>query len=364
MNIKIKGSDLARALAPCVGVIENNSMLPILTHIAVSSADGRLKFVGSDAETVVTSFCNAEIKGDAGFTVPARKLAAIVTELPSEEDVTIKLKENQTFVTSGKSRFKLQSMAENSYPLPSASEGAGSLTVNSLELGKALDHTLPSTAVNDVRYYLNGLLFEIANKELTLVATDGHRLAVSKVDVDCDFEARFILPRKAAALVRKTLKTGDSVVITHLDKMVEFTIGDVSILSKLIEGAFPEWRRVVPKNEIFAKVDVDSMQDAIRRASIVLSDVKSKAATLTFNKNLVAIEAKNGSDDNEAADELDIDYDGVEISLSVNGSYLSDALATIEGTSVFALSETPQSAFTVKPVNSDYPLHVVMPMRL
>ncbi len=364
MKINIKGSELARALAPCVGVVENNATLPILTHIVISVANGRLKVVGSDMETTVTSYCDAQIKGDESFTVPARKIAALITELPTENDVAINLASNAAMITSGKSRFKLQSLTGDKYPMPSTNDGLGEVSVNSHELGKALDQTLPSTAVNDIRYYLNGLLFEIRKEKLTVVSTDGHRLAVSEVPIQADFEATFILPRKAAGLVRKTLKTGDLVIIKHLENMVEFTVGDVSIISKLIEGSFPDWRRVVPKNKILAKVGVDAMQNAIRRALIVLADVKTKGATLTFGKNTVSIEAKNGGDDNEAADELDVDYAGEEIIINVNASYLSDALASINGTSVFAMSDEPNTAFTVRPNDSEFPLHVVMPMRL
>lgn len=363
MKINIKGSDFARALSPCVGVVENNSTLPILTHIVISSANGKLKIVGSDMETTVTSYCDAQIKGDESFTVPARKISALVTELPTDNNVTINVADNAAVITSGKSRFKLQSLEGDKYPLPKADDGLGQVTVNSHELGKALDQTLPSTAVNDIRYYLNGLLFEIRKEKLTVVSTDGHRLAVSEVSIQADFEATFILPRKAANLIRKTLKTGEFVTIKHLEKMVEFTVGDVTIISKLIDGSFPDWRRVVPKNKIKAAVGVDAMQIAIRRTLIVLGDVKTKGATLTFGKNTLAIEAKNGGDDNEAADELDVDYDGQEIVINVNASYLSDALATIDGTSTFLMSDDQNTAFIVKPNDSEFPLHVVMPMR-
>lgn len=367
MKIKLQAALFQAALANCTGALGNVPNIPILSHIKVSSDIKRIKLVVSDVETTITTFVEAEFESNADFefTMPAKKVSMIVAELDAKATITLDVEDNKVKMQSGKSRFKLLSLKASDFPVPTIGEELGSCTVNAQTFGKALDDTMPSSAVNDVRYYLNGIYLSFEADKSTLVATDGHRLSFNVIDIsNSNLETNFIVPRKTATLVRKLAKTGAEIRLAKHASMVHFIIGDVSIVSKLIDGQFPDWKRVVPQNKIHADVDVDALQVALRRSLIVLADQKSKGITMTFTQENLTVHARSAEDSNEADDELVVDYDGGECVITVNPAYVSDALSSVGENSTFLLPDSQQSPFVVRPKGAEYPCHVVMPMRV
>jgi|TARA_R110002096_G_scaffold196966_3_gene380050 DNA polymerase III subunit beta len=366
MKLKINKTDLLEPLSKVFGVIERRQTLPILSNVYFSIAGGRLKLSGTDLEVQVSAEASISSQENYKTTIPARKLLDICRSLPDEAELTMDFDQDKVIIKSGKSRFNLRVLSADDYPLFDEFNYINEATVESAVLGKAFSKTVFCMAQQDVRYYLNGLMFEILDNELLTVASDGHRLALSKNSIAADVESinQVIIPRKAAQEVLRLIEKHDDPVFIKVAKNnIKFTLGDVQLNAKLIDGRFPDFKNVVPEESKHSfNIDKQGFKAALLRVSI-LSNEKYKGIRLDLSNQGMVINANNPEQD-EAEEEVLIDYSGEEMSMGFNSSYLMDALNVIESDKVkVSFTDTNSSCLLENPEDGSSRF-VIMPMRI
>jgi DNA polymerase-3 subunit beta len=325
--------------------------------ISVTATDLEVELVAS------SPIDSVEVAGE--ITVPGRKLLDICRALPEGASVKISLKGDRLTVQSGRSKFVLSTLPAAEFPVIENIDATRSLVVGQSDLSVLLNKTQFSMAQQDVRYYLNGLLLETANKRLRAVATDGHRLALCDIGLD-DFDGgktQVILPRKGVQELQKLLGGDGDVQISIGTNHIRLQVGDIRFTSKLIDGRFPDYDRVIPQ---VAGNLVNGSRDALRHAlqrAAILSNEKYRGVRLQFSKNRIRIQANN-PDQEEAEDEVEIDYNGQEMEIGFNVNYLLEALSAVENDNVEIGLVDPSSSCVVRAPGDDSCLYVVMPMRL
>ena len=300
------------------------------------------------------------------ITVGARKLIDILRSLPSEQLVTLESNQNKIILKGGKSKFTLQTMPSEDYPLIKESSNLGSVfSIPQKTLKKLLQQVSFSMAVHDIRYYLNGILFVAENNTLSLVATDGHRLAFASSVLDHEVpKQEVILPRKTVIELLRLLSDSEgSIDMQFASNQAKFTFGNLTFITKLVEGKFPDYNRVIPKgnkNEII--LGREPLLNCLQRTAILTSD-KFKGVRLNIEPGVLRVASSN-SEQEEAVDELDIDYSGNAIEIGFNVTYLIDVLNNMSQEMVrFDLPDSNSSALITMP-DSDSFKYVVMPMRI
>ena len=366
MKLKINKTDLLEPLSKVFGVIERRQTLPILSNVYLSIAGGRLKLSGTDLEVQVSAEASISSQESYKTTIPARKLLDICRSLPDEAELTMDFDQDKVIIKSGKSRFNLRVLSADEYPLFDEFNYINEVSINSSVLTKAFSKTVFCMAQQDVRYYLNGLMFEILDNQLLTVASDGHRLALSKNNISADVEAinQVIIPRKAAQEVLRLIEKHDDAVFIKVAKNnIKFTFGDVQLNTKLIDGRFPDFKNVVPEESKHTfNIDKQAFKAALLRVSI-LSNEKYKGIRLDLSNQGMTINANNPEQD-EAEEEVLIDYSGDEMSMGFNSSYLMDALNVIESDEVkVSFTDTNSSCLLENP-KDDSSRFVIMPMRI
>lgn len=383
MRLKVSKDLLLNVLSHVVGAVERRHTLSILSNVKLQVSAGQLTITGSDLEVelVATAQLAAGACEQAGeITVPARKLLDICKSLPGAALVDIQVTPDQRCILkSGNSRFVLGTLPAEDYPLL-ASDGqvqGETILVAQTELKKLLDKTSFAMAVQDVRFYLTGTLIEAEAGQLRAVTTDGHRLALSETVAEYSGNTlQAIVPRKAIGELQRLLDTDErqlGVIIGRelLNVTIQTTVKDkdssydiaVKFTTKLIDGKFPDYRRVLPRhgNKIVT-IQHDLFRQTLQRVSI-LSNEKLRGVFLTFKANELQLRANNPEQD-EAVDDIAIQYEGDELEMSFNAQYLLDVLGVLHGENVqLTLSEANASALVQDPesANSQY---VVMPMRV
>lgn len=366
MKLKINKTDLLEPLSKVFGVIERRQTLPILSNVYLSIAGGRLKLSGTDLEVQVSAEASISSQESYKTTIPARKLLDICRSLPDEAELTMDFDQDKVIIKSGKSRFNLRVLSADEYPLFDEFNYINEVSISSSVLTKAFSKTVFCMAQQDVRYYLNGLMFEILDNQLLTVASDGHRLALSKNNISADVEAinQVIIPRKAAQEVLRLIEKHDDAVFIKIAKNnIKFTFGDVQLNAKLIDGRFPDFKNVVPEESKHTfNIDKQAFKAALLRVSI-LSNEKYKGIRLDLSNQGMTINANNPEQD-EAEEEVLIDYSGDEMSMGFNSSYLMDALNVIESDEVkVSFTDTNSSCLLENP-KDDSSRFVIMPMRI
>ncbi|MEW4983749.1 MAG: DNA polymerase III subunit beta [Cycloclasticus sp.] len=366
MKLNITKNDLLEPLQKVFGVIERRQTLPILSNVYLSITDGRLKFTGTDLEVQVSSESAINSNEIFNTTIPARKLLDICRSLPDDSDINMSFDQNVLVIKSGKSRFTLRTLSADEYPLFDESNYINQITISQEVLAKAFSKTIFCMAQQDVRYYLNGLMMEVVDGELQTVASDGHRLALSKNKIDNESQSisQIIIPRKAAQeLLRLIDKFEGAVELKVAKNNIKFTLGDVQLNAKLIDGRFPDFKNVVPEESKHSfTIDKLSFKSALSRVSI-LSNEKYKGIRLDLSNQLMTINANNPEQD-EAEEEVSVDYESEEMSMGFNSSYLMDALNVIESESVqVSFTDTNSSCLLENPSDKSSRF-IIMPMRI
>ena len=359
------------ALQAVSGIVERRHTLPILANVLVRKTGGTIEFTTSDLEIQVRT--SAELGGDASnfaTTVGARKLIDILRSMPTDQTVTLSATQSKLTLAGGKSRFTLQTMPADDFPLVQESADFGPVfSVPQKTLRNLIAQVHFAMAVHDIRYYLNGILFVAEGKSLTLVATDGHRLALAQANLETEIpKQEVILPRKTVLELQRLLRDdkegGDSQIeMRFAGNQAKFSFAGMEFVSKLVEGKFPDYNRVIPKNhKNRVTLGRSPLLQSLQRAAILTSD-KFKGVRVNIEPGTLRIASSNAEQE-EAMEELEIDYGGDAIEIGFNVTYLIDALANMGQEMVTVeLQDTNSSALITVPDQAGFK-YVVMPMRI
>jgi DNA polymerase-3 subunit beta len=355
------------ALQAVAGIVERRHTLPILANVLIRKHGGELEFTTSDLEIQVRT--RAELGGEAGeyaTTVGARKLIDILRSMPADQTVSLSSGQNKLTLQGGKSRFTLQTLPAEDFPLvQEAADFGPSFAVPQKTLRALIGQVHFAMAVHDIRYYLNGILFVAEGKTLTLVATDGHRLGLAQATLDNDIpKQEVILPRKTVLELQRLLKDDDAPIeMRFAGNQAKFAFSGMEFVTKLVEGKFPDYNRVIPKShKNHITLGRAPLLASLQRAEILTSE-KFKGVRLNVEPGLLRI-TSNNAEQEEAKEELEIDYNGDAIEIGFNVTYLREALANMSQEMVtVSLQDANSSALITIPENSGFK-YVVMPMRI
>lgn len=366
MKLTTSRSSLLKPVQAVIGVVERRQTMPILANVLLVARDGRLAVTATDLEVELVAEADMDrVDAPGEITVPGRKLLDIVKALPEGSELSLHLDGDRLVVRSGRSRFVLSTLSAADFPVVDDVESALRLELEQGELRELLERTQFAMAQQDVRYYLNGLLLEAGSKVLRAVATDGHRLALAELPVR-DQKGRahqVIVPRKGVQELQRLLGSEGTVQLQVGSNHIRVTIDDIRFTSKLIDGRFPDYERVIPKPKKNVLVaDREVLKSALQRAAI-LSNEKYRGVRLDVADGTLKIQANN-PDQEEARDEIEVEYAGEPMEIGFNVTYLLDALAAIENERVEIGLVDPNSSCLLRAPATEDACYVVMPMRL
>jgi DNA polymerase III subunit beta len=368
MELIVKKEILLKPLSYVVGVVEKRQTLPILGNVYLQASSAKLTLIGTDLETEITTFIEGLDSVDGELTVGARKLFDIVRSMPDSAEIKLDAaQENKVVVSSGRTRFTLQTLPAKEFPKLEVSDWDAHFSVSRSALSGLLASTQFAMAQQDVRYFLNGLLFEIEQGVLRAVATDGHRLARSEIAVPGIQEASVqrIVPRKAVLEMQRFLSSedeGDVEVKINANHISVSTDG-LMFISKLIDGRFPDYNSVIPAN-LSKHISLDRQEfiDVLVRAAI-LSNEKFKGISLTLESGLLKV-SSNNPEQEQANDEMVVDYSDEAVEVGFNVNYVLDALRNLDTKEVVLGLQDANTSCTVKSPKNENTLYLIMPMRL
>jgi len=366
--VKAKRDDLLGPLSAVSGIIERRHTLPILSNVLIERSASALAFLATDIEIQIISRGSIEPAGEArAVTVGARKLVDILRALPEGAEVTLQQQDKRLLVKAGKSRFVLQTLPAEDFPRLAKPAGeAARFALPQKALRRLLGLVQYAMAQQDIRYYLNGLLMVTDGGALRLVATDGHRLAFASRELGLKDlpKQEVILPRKTIIELTKLLgETDDPVSIELSPNQARFSFGDVLLISKLVDGKFPDYGRVIPQEQPkHLRLKRGELLAALQRAAILTSD-KFRGVRWVLSNGALKIMCTN-TEQEEAQEELDVDYKGDGLDIGFNVGYLLDVLNNLETEEIdCGLGDANSSALFTVPGKADFK-YVVMPMRI
>jgi DNA polymerase-3 subunit beta len=368
MKLTATREQILQPLQGVIGVVERKQTMPILANVLISaqgSGAGRMSFTGTDLEVELVASGEATVQQAGDITVPGRKLLEIIRAVPDKTQVTLTVDGDKVKVNAGRSRFVLSSLPASEFPMVEEISAQQALVVPQAELKRLIEKTHFSMAQQDVRYYLNGTLLEADAKLLRAVATDGHRLAIAETALATAAKTaqQVIVPRKGILELQRILGSEGEVQLSIGTNHIRATIGDVRFTSKLIDGKFPEYGRVIPANP--TKI-VTAARDVLRQSlhrTAILSNEKYRGVRLNVSPGVLAVQAHNPEQE-EAEDSVEVSYQGDEVEIGFNVTYLLDALAAIDGETVEIGLTDANSSCLIRSPASALVRYVVMPMRL
>jgi len=359
--------ELLAPLQSVSGIVEKRHTLPILSNVLIEKRGGALTLLATDIEIQIRTTTEGAGAGEEiAITVAARKLQDILRALPEGTEVSLVLDDKRLTLKAGKSRFALQTLPAGDYPRMQFNEGAAvEFSLSQKAFKKQLTQVAYAMAAQDVRYYLNGLLMVADGTELRMVATDGHRLALATTELAGDApHTEVILPRKTVLeLARQLSDSDDPVSITLIGNQARFRFGPIELITKLIDGKFPDYDRVIPQgNPKLVKARRQALLLALQRAAI-LTNEKFRGLRVLLEAGSLKVLSSNAEQE-EAQDELEVDYSGDSLEIGFNVSYLLDVLNNVGTEEVeIHLNEPMSSALFTLPGNNNFKA-VVMPMRI
>lgn len=366
MKFAITREQLLKGLQFVAGVIERRQSLPILANVLLRLKGQELAIIGTDLEVELTTRVSvAATESDGEITVSGRKLLDICKSLTDDAVLECTLDKDRLLIRSGQSRFTLATLPAKEFPLTSANYGKNSFSVSQNELFQLFDSTHFAMAQQDVRYYLNGLFFELNQSHIRTVATDGHRLALHTQPFSHrdSTPTQFILPRKGVIELMRLLRqdTSDAVDISFGNNALKITAKDFTFVSRLIDGTFPDYNRVLPKGgDKVLLIERETLRQSLSRVA-VLSNEKYRAVSLRLKPNLLSIVTHNVENE-EAHDEISINYQQDPLEIAFNVNYLIDAISALpngvvkitlsnaDGSALIESNEQPNSLFVVMPM--------------
>ncbi len=366
MKFSVLREEFLKPLQLVVGVVERRQTLPILSNVLISLRDGRLALTGTDLEVEIIGRLSPEKISDEGeITVPARKLMDICRSLPDGSELTLVEDGGRMLVTSGRSRFTLSTLPANEFPSVDDGPGSCEFTIEQLAFKQLLDSTAFAMAQQDVRYYLNGMLLEVGDGRVRAVSTDGHRLAMKDASLPMvqNPVTQAIVPRKAVIELSRLLSGEEDVAVVLGNNHIRVTTPEFRFTSKLVDGAYPDYERVLPKGGDKQLIgNREELRNAFSRTSI-LSNEKYRGVRLLLGDGLLTMTANNPEQE-EAQEEVVVNYNAGDLEVGFNVGYIIDVLNVLRGKDVrFTLSDANSSALMQDPVDESA-VYVVMPMRL
>ena len=366
MNFNINRNELLPALQALSGIVDRRQTLPILSNLLFDIKPESFTITATDMEVELVVEVSAKLDQSTRLTLPAKKILDICRLSPDGAELEFNIKENKTLIKSGKSRFTLATLPAQEFPLVDVVDETVDFSVDQKKLTELLANTEFAMAQQDVRYYLNGLLLEISGDKLVAVATDGHRLAFDETKINASLSnvKQIIVPRKAVTELVKLLHSAKSEVNVSVSKNhIQITTGSLSFTSKLIDGKFPDYKKVVPEPSSTATLaDREALKNSLERVSI-LSNEKYRGVRIAFGKDALSLPAHNPEKE-EADEELAVEYQGEEMEIGFNVEYLKDALKTIKTKKVILSVLNPNSSCLILPEKESCCQYVVMPMKL
>ncbi len=355
-------------LQQVVGAVERRQTSPVLGNVLIEAGEGALTLTATDADIELQSTGQLDIEQPGAVTVPARKLLDIWRNLPDGGRILFEASGDKVKFSSGRSRFTLSTLPADQFPKIKTLEDPQRVSLLARELQQCIRSTSFSMAQQDVRFYLNGLLLEIGSQRLSCVATDGHRLAYAECPTEAEptESVRAIIPRKSVTELQKLLGTSSSEDVVQVLVNAQFfqlQLGGVRLTTKLIDGRFPDYKRVIPidgDKEIL--VDVDTLRQSLTRASVLSSD-KYKGVRVRLSSGLLTVSTENPEQE-EAIDELEVDFSGDTAEIGFNVTYLLDILGSVNTENVRIIMKDSNSSALITPEGTRDTQYVVMPMRL
>jgi len=356
---------LLKPLQAVIGVVERRQTMPILANVLLVAKNGEVAVTATDLEVELVAVASVQVEAPGEVTVPGRKLLDICRALPEDAEISISQSGEKLSVKSGRSKFSLTTLPAAEFPTVEDINAGQTIAVAQDVLARLLEKTHFSMAQQDVRYYLNGLLLETGGKALRTVATDGHRLALCEVELDSGKmpEQQVIIPRKGVLELQRLMGGNGDLEIELGSNHVRIQLEGIRFTSKLIDGRFPEYDRVIPQDTSNAlSADKGLFRSALQRTAI-LSNEKYRGIRLIIRDNGMVLQAHNPEQE-EAEEELEIEYSGDEIEIGFNVNYLLDALGAIESDEVTLALVDGNSSCLLREPGKDDCKYVVMPMRL
>ncbi len=366
MRFSLQREAFLKPLAQVVNVVERRQTLPVLANFLVQVHNGQLSLTGTDLEVEMIARSAVEDAQDGETTIPARKLFEIVRALPDGSRITVSQSGDKVTVQAGRSRFTLATLPANDFPSVDEVEATERVSVPEAALKELIERTAFAMAQQDVRYYLNGLLFDLEDKTLRCVATDGHRLALCETQLENAASAKrqIIVPRKGVTELQRLLEGGDRELELEVGRNhIRVKRDDVTFTSKLIDGRFPDYAAVIPIGaDREVKLDREVLRAALQRAAI-LSNEKYRGVRVEVSPGQLKINAHNPEQE-EAQEEIEAEtsVDGLAIGFNVN--YLLDALSALRDDHIIIQLRDANSSALVREASSEKSRHVVMPLRL
>ena len=366
MNFNIKRSVLLPCLQCVSSNVERRQTLPILSNLLFDIKPNTLSITASDMEVEVVVHVDAKLDQTTRLTLPAKKLLDICRALPEDSTLEFDIQNEKAQIKSGKSRFTLSTLPAQEYPVIDITDETVDFSLSHEGLTNLLTNTQFAMAQQDVRYYLNGLLLEIADKNIKAVATDGHRLAFDETSIKKESEEtrQVIIPRKGVTELIRLFQTNENEANIKISKNhIQITSDSLSFTSKLIDGKFPDYQRVIPElSETVVTANTEELKDSLARAAI-LSNEKYRGVKVGFSKDSLRISARNPEKE-EAVVEVGVTYQGEEMEIGFNVNYIIDALSAIKTEKAILSVLNPSSSCLIIPEQKAQCQYVVMPMKL
>jgi DNA polymerase-3 subunit beta len=366
MNIQISRETLLKPLTSVTSIVEKRHTLPILSNLLLEAKQNKIHLTATDLEMQISLSIESATTGDFSTTISAKKLLDICRSLPDSSEINMATNDSRITLKAGKSRFNLQTLPAADYPVMTKTQSESTLvTIGQRQLKDLLKQVEFAMAQQDIRYYLNGLLFEVIANRLNIVGTDGHRLSFTSTELKQNYDKQdVILPRKTVIELIKLLDDSDEDVQIELaSNQVNFSFNNFKLISKVIDGKFPDYNRVIPTgHQNSFTTDRVGVLLAMQRASI-LSNEKYRGIRMVLSNNNLKLISTN-SDQEEAEEELEINYAGDNLDIGFNVTYLIDVLNnTSSEQATFSFADANSSCLITVPNNTDYK-YVVMPMRI
>lgn len=365
MHFTIQKEELVSRLSFVSGVVGNHKTIAILSHVLLIAGPDSLSLTGSDLEVEMIAQFPATVTQGGTMAIPGRKFLDIAKALPAKSEVTVKAEDNKIKIKAGKSRFTINVLAAEDFPNMGDIEWGHTFNIDSAALENILSKTQFSMAQQDVRYYLNGIMMEIMTGSIKAVAADGHRLSLCETAADITKDAyQIIIPRKGVTEIMRFVSgiSGDITIKTD-GRHIRLEANGMSLTSKLIDGRFPDYNRVIPSSVAHAvNIPKSDILDLLRRVSVLTSD-KLRSVRMSILDGAITVSARN-ADNDEATEELKIDGATSGYESGFNVSYLIDAIESVDTDQIVFGWNNGESSTTIRPADNTKAVCVVMPVRL
>ncbi|MEE4349646.1 MAG: DNA polymerase III subunit beta [Pacificimonas sp.] len=366
MKATVERATLLKCLGHVQSVVERRNTIPILSNVLIEAEDGGLKLTATDLDIQVVDSIAAQVETGGAVTVSAHTLFDIVRKLPDGSQVALDAAEEKMTIRAGRARFSLSTLPKDDFPMIGETDLPTSFSLPGETLEELIDKTKFAISTEETRYYLNGIFLHVSDGKLYAVATDGHRLARFTLDPPTGAEGMSdaIVPRKCVSEIRKLLdETDGDVDVSLSDTKIRFRVGTAVLTSKLIDGTFPDYSRVIPTgNDRLLKIDPKLLSTGVDRVSAIAAE-KTKAVKMTLDQDKVILSVTS-PEMGEAKEEVEADYSSEGFDVGFNAKYLLDILSEVEGDTVDVHLADAAAPTLIREGDDANALYVLMPMRV